>query len=212
MIGECFSLPLVLERTLTLNENATGWRLQADYKVTNTSASPVPWSWAAHPLFVVEEGDRILLPNSIKTLRLEGSGGGRLGRCGDSVSWPIAELADGGHDDLSVVHAEASGIGDKLFAGPLHEKENWCLLERRKAGIAIRVKFDPSATPYLGLWLCYGGWPERPGLKQMCVALEPATAPVDSLAQVGPWSRVLAAGESASWPMTVEFETNYSGS
>jgi galactose mutarotase-like enzyme len=85
--------------------------------------------------------------------------------------------------------------------------ENWCVLERPKAGVRIKVGFDAAATPYLGLWICYGGWPERPGAKQMCVAMEPATAPVDSLAHTGPWSRVLGAGESFSWTMTVAIET-----
>jgi galactose mutarotase-like enzyme len=81
------------------------------------------------------------------------------------------------------------------------------VLERPSAGVRIRVGFDAAATPYLGLWLCYGGWPERPGTKQACVAMEPSTAPVDSLAKSGPWSRVLAPGESFSWPMVVELES-----
>jgi galactose mutarotase-like enzyme len=79
-------------------------------------------------------------------------------------------------------------------------------LERPSAGVRIRVTFDTVATPYLGLWICYGGWPERPGPKQMCVAMEPATAPVDSLAIPGPWSRALEPGDCFSWPMEVEIE------
>jgi hypothetical protein len=158
-------------------------------------------------LFVAEEGDRILLPGSIDTLCLEGSGGGRLGKNGDSVGWPVAVLTDGNVCDLSLAQGIESGIGDKLFAGPLRESENWCALERPGARVRIRVGFDVSAMPYLGLWICYGGWPERPGPKQMCVAMEPATAPVDSLALTGPWSRVLAGGEGFSWTMTVAIES-----
>jgi len=37
--------------------------------------------------------------------------------------------------------------------------------------------------------------------------MEPATAPVDSLAETGPWSRVLAPGESYRWPMTVAIDS-----
>jgi galactose mutarotase-like enzyme len=205
--GECFSLPLTLERTVGLAETSTGWRVRLEYALSNTGGSAVPWSWAAHPLFAVEAGDRIVLPESIETLRLEGSGGGRLGRNGDTVGWPIAALADGRQNDLSEAHGADSGIGDKLFAGPLRATENWCALERPKAGVRIKVGFDVAATPYLGLWICYGGWPERPGAKQMCVAMEPATAPVDSLAEVGPWSRLLASGESYQWPMTVAIDS-----
>ena len=204
--GECFSLPLRLERTVTLSESAKGWQLSLGYWVTNLAMEPTPWSWAAHPLFVAEAGDRIVLPASIQQLRLEGSGGARLGKGGDTVSWPVATLADGSRSDMSVAQSPDSGIGDKLFAGPLNESENWCALERPKAGVRIKVGFDPVATPYLGLWICYGGWPERPGPKQVCVALEPATAPVDSLAEKGPWSRVLAPGDCFCWSMTVDIE------
>jgi galactose mutarotase-like enzyme len=205
--GECFSLPLALERTVGLTETAAGWGLRLDYTLRNSGSIPVPWSWAAHPLFVAEAGDRIVLPRSIDTLRLEGSGGGRLGKGGDTVSWPVATLANGSQCDLSVAQSPASRIGDKLFAGPLNDAESWCVLERPKAGVRIKFEFDPAATPYLGLWICYGGWPERPGKKQSCVAMEPATAPVDSLAKTGAWSRILKAGETFSWTMTVEIES-----
>jgi galactose mutarotase-like enzyme len=205
--GECFSLPLALERTVAMAETDSGWKLNLSYTVSNTGIFSAPWSWAAHPLFVAEAGDRIRLPRSVHMLRLEGSGRGRLGRNGDAVSWPEATLADGSRADLSLAQPADSGIGDKLFAGPLRENENWCALERPKAGLRIKVGFDAAATPYLGLWICYGGWPDRPGSKQMCVAMEPATAPVDALAEAGPWSRTLLPGQSCSWPMTVAIDS-----
>ncbi|MGA2048807.1 MAG: hypothetical protein ABSG96_14010 [Terracidiphilus sp.] len=204
--GDCFSLPLVLERTVGLTESAAGWNLRLDYTLINVGSFPAPWSWAAHPLFVAEAGDRIVLPSSIETLRLEGSAGGRLGKRGDTVNWPVATLANGRRSDLSVAKGPESKIGDKLFAGPLGYAENWCALERPKAGVRIKVGFDPVATPYLGLWICYSGWPDRPGKKQTCVAMEPTTAPVDSLAKTGVWSRVLGAGKTFSWTMTVDIE------
>lgn len=207
LLGECFSLPLTLERTLAFTETEKGWKLQLDYALNNTGTEAVPWSWAAHPLFLAEAGDRIVLPESIDHLRLEGSGGGRLGAADATVSWPVAALADGGQIDLSVMQAADTGFSDKLFAGPLSAAENWCSLERPSAGVRIRVSFDPAATPYLGLWICAGGWPDRPGPKQVCVALEPSTAPVDSLALPGVWSRKLEAGESYFWQMTVDIES-----
>jgi galactose mutarotase-like enzyme len=206
LTGQCFSLPLSLERTISLSELPGRWHIRLDYKLTNTGSQPVPWSWAAHPLFAAEPGDRILLPDSIRSLRLEGSGGRRLGTGGDIIAWPIATLADGSEADLSIAEPPEASIGDKLFAGPLNASESWCALERPSAGIRIRVRFDSSATPYLGLWICYGGWPDRPGPKQICVALEPSTAPVDSLAQTGTWSRILNSGESYSWPMFIDLE------
>lgn len=204
--ARCFSLPLEVERVISLSQTGEGFRLSLRYTVTNTGAIPAPWSWAAHPLFLAEAGDRIVLPETIHTLRLEGSGGNRLGKNGDAVSWPTARLAGGEETDLSVALAPDSGVGDKLFTGPLSAAENWCELIRPAAGVKIRVIFDTAATPYLGLWICYGGWPEKDGPKQTCVALEPSTAPVDSLAETGPWSRKLAPGEWFNWPMRVEIE------
>jgi len=205
--ASCFSLPLELERRLTVKKAGKGHRLSAAYKLTNRGSAPAPWSWAAHPLFAVAAGDRILLPSTIQSLFIEGSEGHRLGRAGETVSWPIATMARGGTTDLSLAQPPESGIGDKLFAGPLSAGENWCALERPSAGVRIRFTFDTAENPYLGLWICYGGWPMGPGPKQMCVALEPATAPVDSLANTGPWSRVLESGRSVQWGMTLDFES-----
>ncbi len=205
--GACFSLPLTLERTVTLKEEGQGWLLRLEYKVTNTGGYTAPWSWSAHPLFTAEAGDTIVLPDSIRSCGWRAPAAVGWARADDPVSWPIATLTNGSQTDLSVAQPPESGIGDKLFAGPLSETENWCALERPQAGVRIRVRFDTAATPYLGLWICYGGWPDRPGTKQTCVAFEPSTAPVDSLARTGPWSRVLAPGESFSWPMVVELES-----
>lgn len=214
----CFSLPLQLTRSIILAESATGWRLQLLYSLTNLGAYRVPWAWSAHPLFAVDAGDRIVLPAQIQTLRLEGSAAGRLGAAGDSVSWPLAQSrtqsSNGSHNaaqaaqiDLSRVPSGDPEIGDKLFADfnslliDARLSDGCCALERLRLGLRLTVRFDPALTPYLGLWLCYGGWPEGPGAKQFCVAPEATTAPVDSLASIGPWSRSLDPGETQSWPM-----------
>ena len=204
--ANCFSLPLQLTRSVILSESPTGWRLQLLYSLTNLGAYNVPWSWAAHPLFVADQGDRIFLPESIQTLRVEGSGANRLGVNGDTVAWPLARTAAGAKADLSIAPSSDSGFGDKLFTGQLSPSDNWAALERKRLGLRLTVKFDPSLTPYLGLWLCYGGWPGGQGKQQVCVALEPTTAPVDSLATPGPWSRSLEPGETVTWPMELHID------
>jgi galactose mutarotase-like enzyme len=204
MRARCFSLPLQLTRSMILLETSSGWRLQLLYSLTNLGSYPAPWSWAAHPLFVCQQGDRIHLPDQVQSLRLEFSRGNRLGLRGDLIPWPLAKLSDGLSDDLSRAHADNSGIAEKLFSGPMHD--SWCALERASIGLRITTRFDPALTPYLGLWMCYGGWPEGDGRKQTCVALEPTTARVDSLAETGEWSRWLDAGETVDWPMELEVE------
>lgn len=205
MRAQCFSLPLQLVRTAAVErDDNAGFRIRLDYSLRNVGATPAPWAWSAHPLFAVQPGDRILLPESLQSLRVEASGRARLS---DAVlRWPIANTSSGTSTDLSIVQAPDSEIGDKLFAGPLTYTENWCALERYSVGVRIRISFDPVTTPFQGLWLCYGGWPARPGPKQMCVALEPCTAPVDSLASAGDWQRVLQPGTTFSWTIAAEFQ------
>lgn len=208
----CFSLPLQLTRSVILTETASGWRLQLLYSLVNLGAYRVPWSWCAHPLFAVDPGDRIVLPSSIQKVQIEGSGDNRLGRNGDTIPWPLAPTHTGSQADLSLALSADSAVGDKLFAGPFDshpaptDSGAWASLERAAIGLRLTVRFEPSLTPYLGLWLCYGGWPHAPGAKQMCVALEPATAPTDSLAKTGPWSRTLEPGESFTWPMELQID------
>lgn len=198
----CFSLPLQLTRSMILSESPTGWRLQFLYSLTSLGAYPLPWSWSAHPLLAVDPGDRIALPHEIRTLRLEGSRCDCLGASGDTVRWPIASSKNKREIDLSLVPAHDAGTGDKLFAGPFQSPEHsWCSLERARLGLRLTLRFEREFTPYLGLWLCYNGWPEGSAKKQYCVAPEPTTAPVDSLASTGPWSRSLEPGETVTWPM-----------
>jgi len=205
--AQCFSLPLELQRTTTLFATHQGWSLRADYTVTNTGTHPVPWFWAAHPSFAAEPGDVIFLPDSIRRLRLTVSNRNRLGLAGTQVAWPVAALADGGQTDLSLAEPPESAIGEKLFTDHLGPEENWCMLERPRIGLRIRVRFSPAATPYLGLWICHGGWPDWAGPRQACVTFEPTTAPIDSLADIADWSPELAPGQSVSWPMIVEIES-----
>ena len=200
----CFSLPLQITRSMILTETASGWRLQILYSLINLGTTPVPWAWTAHPLFVSEPGDRIVLPEGVQTLRLEGSGADRLGVNGDTIEWPHATLAAGGTADLSIAQSANSGYGDKLFTCAM--TEGWCALERFSIGLRIKVLFDLAITSYIGLWLCYGGWPEEAGLKQVCVALEPSTTPVDSLVETGSWSLSIAPGETFNWPMELAID------
>jgi galactose mutarotase-like enzyme len=210
--AECFSLPLDLTRSATIHEIPTGWRLDLEYTLVNRGTHPVPWSWAAHSLFHVEPGDSLHLSEEIHSLRIEGSGNNRLGVAGDNVSWPIAKLPNGEPsgpktDDLRIVQPASAATGDKLFAGPIANPSSaWCTIERPSAGLRLTIRFDAALTPYLGLWICYGGWPDRPGPKQICIAPEPTTAPVDSLAVEGPWTRHLNPGESFTWPVHLEIE------
>ena len=192
-------LPLRFERTIHLQ----GETLRIDYLLENAGSFELPYAWCAHPLLSVDPGDRVTLPPSVQHVTVEGSARARLGKAGTVHSWPIAALTDGTSAPLNIAGHEKEEIGDKLFtAAP---PEGWCLLERQTARRRIKVGFDPKLSPYLGLWLCYGGWPEGQSQRQNCIAIEPCTAPMDSLAgalKTGS-ARCLPPGQSASWWMTI---------
>jgi len=176
IFGDGFSLLLRFAKTLRLDGN----RIRVAYNLRNLSGEPVEYIWSAHPLFAIEAGDRILLPASVRDVTVEGSARNRLGRAGTVHSWPTAALIDGGVADLTLAGKGTDGIGDKLFAST--PREGWCAIERRRLKRRVELRFDPQELPSLGLWICYGGWPESGRNRQQCVALEPCTSAGDSLA------------------------------
>ncbi|HEX4005447.1 MAG TPA: aldose epimerase [Acidobacteriaceae bacterium] len=199
MIATGDSLPLRFERTVSLEKST----LSVAYRLTNVGDTPLPWAWSAHPLFAVDRGDLIVLPGSAKQVTVEGSARERLGRKHAQHSWPRTTVGGGVPIDLSVAGGIADGIGDKLFTpAPVR---GWAAIERLSRKVRIELQFDPQKIPWLGLWLCYGGWPEGKPNRQQCVAIEPCTAPVDSLAEAmaAGSARTLAPGASAEWGLRI---------
>jgi len=176
MSADGFSLPLRFSKTLRLERNC----LRVAYEVENLDKQPLEYVWSSHPLFAVEPGDRIVLPESVSEVIVEGSAQNRLGKRGTKQQWPNAELTNHEPTDLSLTGRITDGIGDKLFADS--PQEGWCAIDRTRLMRRIELRFNPKELPYLGLWICYGGWPEGGVNRQQCVALEPCTADADSLA------------------------------
>lgn len=195
-----FSLPLRFSKTLQLEES----RLQVSYRLRNMGKVAVDYVYSAHPLFVVDPSDGILLPQSVKEVTVEGSAKGRLGVRGTKLSWPVTRVDGSRGVDLSFAGSPADSTGDKLFAAST--PEGWCAVERKQLRRRITLRFDPIQLPYLGLWLCYGGWPEEQENRQQCVALEPCTAEGDSLAIASKDGRArrLEPEEENRWTITLE--------
>jgi galactose mutarotase-like enzyme len=176
--------------------------LRIDYTVQNLSAKRIDYLYACHPLFAIDPGDRIVLPTEAAPLRVESSGHERLGVQGDSISWPIAQGA-AGPIDLSLALHPGADTADMLYTGRLISGR--CGLFRSAMSRGIVLHFDPAHLPYVGLWLCYGGWPDNSEHRQFAVALEPAVAARGSLEDavrdgVAP---ALAPYETHAW--TIEF-------
>ena len=199
---QAFSMPLRFTRRIALD----GPIMHLNYAVINTGDHPTDFLWSAHPLFQVQEGDRIVLPEGTETVHVESSSVPDLTRSGLPCAWPHVHLSHGGHLDLSTVGHQDGVTYHKLFAGPL--STGWCGLYREQLQLGILMRFDPTHTPFAGLWISQGAWPagSNGGPKQYTVALEPTTAPCDALdraAHLGHAQHLLPQAEFA-WPLQFE--------
>ena len=192
------ALPFVLTRRVRLE----GASVEIDYELANQSDSAFQFLWSAHPLLRVEEGARVVLPESVRELLVEGSKGERLGRPGELCGWPLATLGNGERVDLSLIQSPAAGHADKLFTPRLETGQ--CELRFPRSNEGIRFRFDPRQTPYVGLWLCQGGWPRVPG--HFTVALEPCSGRPDSLAAASARGecRTLPPLGHARWTLSID--------
>lgn len=163
--------------------------LRLEYEVQSTSTAMQEVLWSAHPLLSVSERSRVVLPPSVREMQIESSAGDRLGKHGAKVAWPVP--------DIATLVGPRSRSAEKLFCGPLPPAQTEAALHDARSGVVTTLRFDAGLTPYLGLWVSQGGWPEDPARRRhFTVALEPTSSPVDSLAE--------AAGLGAAWRLAPE--------
>lgn len=191
-----FSRPFRLEKTLTVNRSV----LRIAYSVKNIGYSPQSFLYACHPLFAVEAGDRIVLPDEIRSLRLDYSRNDRLGRRGDIVSWPVSHT----FVPLDSATGDDSGTADMLYTGRL--SAGVCSIHRAARRERLDVIFDTDMLPYLGVWLCYGGWPEDGATyQQYAVALEPTTSPYNTLTEAQQAGAAINLAAGATYEFAISF-------
>jgi hypothetical protein len=192
------SRPLRLTRRATLK----GSSLILDYDLLNLSDKPTNWLWSAHPLLRVDAGDHVLLPDDVNQVTVEYTAAG-LFESNSSITWPNARSISGVITDLSKVAEKDGATAHKLFARM--NKAGWGALYRNRIGQGLVTRFEPTALPYLGIWICLGAWPET-GKKQYTVALEPTISNSDSLAfaQRNGTARCLDARAHCRWRLELE--------
>jgi len=167
-----FSRPLTFRKTISVERN----ELSVAYKICNVGNAAQSFLYACHPLFAVDAGDRIVLPDGIDTLRLDYSRRNRLGIKGDAVAWP--ETQEGIALDTALPVTEATA--DMFYTSRL--SNGACSIHRKATDESCSILFSTEKLPYLGVWLCYGGWPDDAVENlQYAVALEPAIAPFNAL-------------------------------
>jgi galactose mutarotase-like enzyme len=150
------SLDYVLERTLTLRADG----LRVHYSVSTGSQVPQALLWAAHPLFSMHAGTRVVLDDAVTNAAEVAASGVR-----HVVAWP--------REGVNVQEDLPVGTGRKLFvkASPTSEAS---LVDR--SGTFLTLQWSTNEAPYLGIWLDHCSLSRLP-----VVSLEPTTGNDDAL-------------------------------
>jgi hypothetical protein len=168
-------LPYIFRKRIRLEDDA----VILQYELESVTDAPFHYLWSAHPLLKIDPGCRIVLPADVSEVLVESSTNQRLGEPGDSCRWPRPGL-NASETDLSILGDSSRQTADKLFTPQLSEGS--CALYYPDSNESMSFHFNSAIVPYLGIWICEGGWP-TPQHGHYTVALEPCTSRADSLAE-----------------------------
>ena len=171
------SLSLRFTKQIHLQEDM----VRLGYEVTNLSQLGVRFLWSAHPLLRLDSTAELFLPREVNEVSVGWSKDERLGKLGSRCTWPIATDYRGKTVELNKAVSSDDGTAEKLFTDRL--TEGFCGLFLPRENESISFRFDPSLVPFVGIWICQGGWQTSRAEKQFAVALEPCNGRHDSLEQ-----------------------------
>lgn len=195
------ALPYRLTRRLHCSAPST---VRFDYQLVNQGLQPMPYIWAAHPQFVCEPDAEVILPphvTQVCNVLPESWGWGAPEML---YAWPEVTGAEGLTVRLDRIGPPSLRRARKFYLLP-GQRAGWATLVRPSSGGWLRMAWNPSLVPYLGLWVDEGALnPES------VAAPEPATGFYDSLALA--WASgqvaVLPAGAETRWTLSVQLGTS----
>lgn len=164
----------LFQKHLKLQNN----KLIVHYDLKNLQQTLFDYIWSSHPLLNIEEGDRLLFNDQIDEMILNWVSIDDLGLYNEQVSWPYLNQKNP-ERDFSKIQDRSIGVAIKLFTK--QKAVSVAGIYRHSTDESLLFSFDEAMIPYLGIWLCYGGWPENMITKEFTVALEPARGGLDLL-------------------------------
>ncbi len=179
--------PLRFARSMRLEGNC----VRFDYRLQNLGTQPEDYLWAMHPLFTLQAGDTLEMPDDVSSIKLECAAGGTTDGRGATWSWP--EPFPGVRLDRLELPDNTAGYL-KAFATTRHGEVR---LRNADARCGLTIRWDVVANPCVGLWLTrggYRGWHH--------VAVEPSNGAPDSLElAVDAWHQAgrLSPSETRTW-------------
>jgi galactose mutarotase-like enzyme len=177
--------------------------IHIQYSVLNNMDVPFHYLWSAHPLLNIKSGVRLLLPKSVTRVFLNWASNPNMGAYGDFLQWPITITHHNELVDLSVAAEQNKNVAVKCFTDVL--EEGFAGLYYPETDRTLFFEFDPADVPYVGLWLCYGGWPVASSKKQFTLAIEPCNGRPDKLQNAIQRNecQVLAPHTTKAWNLTI---------
>lgn len=188
--GEVWSLPwatTILEDGLQFSVNgvrfpyrleksvhfAADGVLRLDYRATNLSSFDLDFVWSAHPMFVLEEGAELVLPEGVEQIVTTFEIPDPIITYGDVFSWPGDQMPDGSQRDFRMMRPKSARDAYKYFIkGKM--PEGWCGVKYHHSNFSLVLSFPVDRVPYLGVLPNEGGWQDLYN-----IFLEPCTASFD---------------------------------
>jgi len=182
-------------KEISINKN----QIHISYQLSNKSDYGYRYLWSAHPLLNVEQGNQILIGEEITDVFVNGSSNESIGKYGDILSWPYLDNST----NYSCVQSKQLNHAIKIFTNRLHE--GCAGIYKPDTNESILFSFNTSEIPFLGLWLCYGGWPDHNSNKHLTVGLEPTNGRPDSLQKAVARNECpyLESGATDTWSLTL---------
>lgn len=186
-------LPYRLEKTLRLSPQA----LTLNYTAHNLSHHPLKYIWAAHPLFVLEEGTRLVLPGCREILNASPDPG-NLGGFGAAHPWPVSRSGR----DMSVLSPQNKTC-NKYYVW--NDPGQTTARLEYPGGLRVTLEAPHEQAPYMGVWIDEAGYG---GHNMACAAPEPCTGALDRLDLADLYGRisVLPPQGSARWQLTIRID------
>lgn len=180
------------QKTLLLQ----GETLKIAYSIRNASDTPFPYIWACHCLVNYRSDMRLSFPNGTNRVT-NAMKTNILGAPGSEYRFPLDKVADGETYDFTRV-PQADGQTILKYYCSKESKEGRCGYCYPSDGIAVEMRYDANALPYLGFWVTAGGY--RGDLN---CAFEPSSGFYDSiaLAQSNGKCPILAAGAELNFSL-----------
>ena len=180
-------------------------RAELSYEVENRGAAPLPFVWAAHPLFRCEAGMSLHIDPQLPIEGVQCHGRPfdavpKSGTWGDILDRFPFVAADAGwtNDEL------ASGLTLKVFVRT--GADDAVSLVDRGSRERLSVRHRGGPVTHTAIWLNLGGWSGDQGARHRNIGIEPTTHPADVPPTVPSASTRLEPGERRSWSLSVSVD------